>query len=79
MQEFQTGQSCGGAELIGGEAVAVEEGLEFFLLAEEGIEYWLGRERGGHREVAAGETLGQGEEVGLNAFVVAREEGGWGG
>ena len=38
LEDFQAGQGRRRAELVGGEAVAVEEGLELVVFAEEGVE-----------------------------------------
>ena len=68
-------EAGGRAELVAGKAVAVEEGLELLVFAEEGVEDRLRGEGGRHRQVAAGQALGQGQEVGLHALVMAGEEG----
>ena len=75
MQHLQTGQRGRRAELVAGKAVAVEEGLELVVFAEEGIEDGLRGQRGGHRQVAAGQPFGQRHEIRLHALVVAGEEG----
>ena len=78
LQYVQAGQGRRSAELVAGEAVAVEERLEVLVFAEERVEYGLRGEGGGHRQVAAGQAFGQGHEIGLHAFVVAGEERGAG-
>ena len=53
--------------------MAVEEGPELLELAEEPLVHALGGQRGRERQVAAGDALGEAEEVGRDAFVLAGE------
>ena len=74
-QQIEAGQGGGGGERIGGVTVAVEEGLELGILTQEGVEDGLRCERGGHGEITAGQSLGEGYEIGLNSFRMGGEEG----
>ena len=73
-QEVEAGEGGGRAELVRGEAVAVEEGLELSVFAQESVEDSLGGERGSHGKVATGEALGHGKEVGLDTFFVGGKQ-----
>jgi hypothetical protein len=55
--------------------VAVEEGLELRVLAEEGLIDGLGGQRGGQREIAARDALGQAQQVGRDVLLLAGEHG----
>src|SRR5437588_12847954 len=77
-QNFQIGQSGSGAELVGGEAVAMKECFELFVFTEKSVKYLLGCECCPHRQIAAGQALGEGHEIRLYAFAMASEQRGRG-
>lgn len=74
LEKVEGGEAGSAAEGVAGEAMAVEEGFEVGVVAEEGVEDGLGGEGGGQGEVAAGETFGEAEEIGLDRFVMGGEE-----
>ena len=60
--------------MIASVAVPVKKSLQLRIVAEERIEYFLRCQRGSHRQIAAGQSLGDAEEIRLHAFIVTREE-----
>ena len=71
LQNFQARQRRRCAELIGRVTVAVEKGFEFIVFAEKGVEHFLRRQCRRHRQITAGQALGQAQKIRLHAFVVA--------
>ena len=69
----QRGQRGRAGERVARVGVAVEEGAELLVLAEEALVDALGGERRRQRQVAAGDALGQAHEVGRDVLVLARE------
>src|SRR5262249_29647633 len=58
---------------VPGVGVAVEEGPALDWRSQERLEHPLGGEGGGHRQVAAGQALGEAEEVRLHTLAFGRE------
>ena len=54
LQQPDTGQAGGTAELVAGVAVPVKESLQLGIVAKKRIEHFLRCQRGGHRQIAAG-------------------------
>ena len=71
LQNLKAGQTGGGPELISGKAVAVKEGLELAVFAEEGVEHGLRCEGRRHRQVATRQPFCQRHEIRLHPFVLA--------
>ena len=71
LQNFQTGKRGRRAKLVARVAVSVKERFEFMILTEEGIEDFLRGECRRHRQITAGQPLGQTKEVRLHIFMVA--------
>ena len=74
LQQIEAGQSRGTAQRIGGEAVAVEEGVGRGVADEAPVEPFAGH-RHPHGQEAAGEPLGEGHQIGLNPGPLAGEQG----
>ncbi len=72
-EDFEIRERGGASEGISRIAVTVVEGLSFGDITEEGREDPFRRERGGERQVAAGESLGEAEKIGNDLFVLAGE------
>ena len=66
LQKIEAGQGCSATEGIGGEAVAVIQGAGGIRI-HEALEERLAGQGHPHGQEAAGETLGKGHQVGLNA------------
>ena len=64
LEDLQRRQRRGAGQRVAGVRVAVEEGLELLVLAEEAFVDALGGERRRERQVAACQALGDAEEVG---------------
>ena len=73
LEDVQTRQRRGAAERIAGVGVPVEERLEFVVRPKKSGKYLVGRERGGQRQIPAGEALGYAEDVRADAGVLAGE------
>ena len=73
LEHVERGQRGGAGERVARVGVAVEEGAELLVRAEEALVDPLGGERGGQRQVAAGDALGQAQQVGRDALVLAGE------
>ena len=73
-QQAHAGQSRGRPDLVCGETVSVEEGFKIFVLSQKSVENGLCCQRGSQGHVAAAQSFGQGQEVGLNTFVVRGEQ-----
>ena len=73
LEDLERRQRRRTGERVAGVGVAVEEGLELLVLAEEALVDALGRERRRERQVAARQALRDGHEVGRDALVLARE------
>ena len=73
LEDVQTRQRRGAAERIAGVGVPVEERLELVVRGQKGRKYLVGRERGGQRQIPAGEALGDAEDVRADTGVPAGE------
>ena len=76
MQNPEARQCRRRTELVRRITVAVEEGFEFFVFAEERIENLLCGQRRSHWDVTTAQALREAKEVRLNAFLVAGEQAG---
>ena len=61
--------------MVGGVAVSVEERPELVVFPEEGIKDFPCRQRRRHGQIAAGQSLGQCQEIRLNAFLMGSKKG----
>ena len=74
LEQVQAGQGGGSAKLIGGKAVAMEEGLEFVITAEKGVKDPLGGQCRGHGKITAGHPFGHSHQIRLDGFPVAGKD-----
>src|SRR5205814_1977316 len=72
-EDVEVGERGGARQRVAGVRVAVEERAELGERAEEALVDRLGGQRGGEREVAAGQALGQAQQVGLDALLLTGE------
>ncbi len=75
LEQVEGSQRGSAAEGVAAETVAVEEGEALFGQSEELTEHDIGDQGCGDREVSSAEALGEGEEIGGDAFLLAREHG----
>ena len=72
-QQLETGERCGAAQGIGGEAVAVEKRFEGFF-ADEALVEALAGHRDAHGQEAAGQPLRQGHQIGFEPGLFRGEQ-----
>ena len=73
LEHLDVGQRNCTPERIADVAVAMEEGLETFMLPKKSLVDFFGSERGSQGHVAAGHTFTDGHEIRRHTFVLARE------
>ena len=73
LEDVERGQGGRRPQRIAAVSVAVEERLALGISAQKRPPNLVGRQRGGHRQVAAGEPLGQAEQIGRDVLVLAGE------
>ena len=73
LEHVERGQGGGRAQRIAAVGVPVIERLALGVFSQKRLPYLVGRQRGGHRQIAAGHALGDAKQVGRNAFVFAGE------
>ena len=73
LEDVERRQRGGAGERVAGVGVAVEEGAELLVRAEEALVDALGGERRGQRHVAAGDALGDAHQVRRDVLVLAGE------
>src|SRR6185437_7674058 len=74
LKNLKTCQAGSRAELIGRVAVAVKKGFELPVLTKKRVEDFLRREGPRHRQITAGQTFRQTEEIRLDTFVMTPEQ-----
>src|SRR5204862_4367263 len=73
LEDVERGKRRRAGQRVARVGVAVEEGLELLELAEKALVDLLRRQGGGQRQVAAGDALGQAEQVGRDVLLLAGE------
>ncbi|MCY1356155.1 hypothetical protein D9M69_425970 [compost metagenome] len=74
-EDVQGGQGGGAGQWIAGVGMGVEEGAQGLIIVVETLVDGFGSEHRGHRQVAAGQGLGQHQEVRGDAGLLAGEHG----
>src|SRR5437773_11719738 len=70
-EDIERGERRGSAERVAAVGMAVEEGFGVFVAAEKGAVDFIVRERGGKRQVAAGQPFRKAQKIGRYALVLA--------
>ena len=73
IEDVEAGDRRRAGERVAREGMAVEEAAAVLVLAGEAGVHALGRQRGGERQVAAGQPLAEAEEVRGDALLLAGE------
>ncbi|MNJ20615.1 hypothetical protein D3C77_149500 [compost metagenome] len=73
LEDIQGRQGSGAGQRVAGIAVRMEEGAQGRVVVVERAVYLVGGQAGSQRQVAAGQGLGQAEEVGTDAGLLTRE------